>query len=175
VKQIISFFLLLALLVNLMGYFVIFQCSRMILRCEMAEMIRTGTCEKKYETIRIANTGRGKNAELQDENEISFNGILYDIVKTTRNHEGVTYTCVRDDKEQNLLSKFSLLLRQTEAFGESHKARPILALFCQLILQATIQKATTQRPFTALAFNYPVLTCPISPVYLPVFSPPPEM
>ena len=174
-KKIIAFVLLIALMVNIMGYFVIFQCNQFLLRHEMADQIRAGTYIGKLENIKISKESPDRNLKFSDENdEFFYHGFLYDMVAVDSTKDTITYTCIRDKNEQSLVDKFTLFLHQHSGFQETKKAKPILALIQHLFLQALIQKTLSPKPCTEKEFLFPVMVCHIIPVFLPDFSPPPE-
>jgi len=173
-KKITAFVLLVALMVNVMGYFVIFQCNRFLIRHEMADLISSGAFSGKTDLIRILKNAPCEDLVFKDKNEFSYRGILYDIVSEASSGDSIIYTCIRDDNEQNLVDKFALFLHQHSGFQETTKAKPILALIQHLILQALVQKPSLPKTFPEKDFLFPVMICRYAPVYLPELYPPPE-
>jgi hypothetical protein len=173
-KKITAFVLLIALMVNVMGYFVIFQCNRFLIRHEMAALISSGAFRGKTHLIKILKDAPCGDLVFKDKNEFSYRGSLYDIVSATSSSDTIIYTCIRDDNEQNLTDKFALFLRQHSGFQETSKAKPILALIQHLIFQALVQKPALPKPFTEKDFLFPVMICRFTTVYLPEPYPPPE-
>jgi hypothetical protein len=172
-KKITALFLIVALMVNLIGYFVIFQCNRFVLRFEMAEQIRSVT-PGNLETIKIPISSPDRNLVFSDKNEFFYHGLLYDMVTRVISHDTITYTCIQDKNEQNLLDEFSQFLNQDPGSPDTKNSNPVLALILDLVNQALIQKTISPKPSEVRDFVFPVLTCHISEIFLPVVCPPPK-
>ena len=173
-QKITAFLLLIALTVNLMGYYVIFQCNQLVLRYEMAALIRAGAYTSKFENIKISKNATGRALEFSNDDEFYYQGILYDLIARSSTKDTETYICIQDKNEQSLISNFTQFLRQNSDLKDTKKSKPILALIQQLINQALIQKTLSPKTFLEKDFIFPVMICRITPVFLPCFSPPPE-
>ena len=174
-KKITAFFVLAALMVNMMGYFVIFQCNQLILRHEMAGLIRSGTYSGRLETIRISKKSPDRNLKFSDENdEFYYHGLLYDMVAVASTNDTITYSCVQDKNEQSLDDNFTAFLHSHPGFQETKKAKPILALIQHLVCQALIQKTLALKPISEIDFQFPHLIYSLTAVFLPDVSHPPE-
>jgi hypothetical protein len=163
-----------ALLVNLMGHFVIFQCNQFLLHHQMKDMVKSGTFADNLERIRISNKSNNTCLKFMDENEFYFQNKLYDIVARVTNIDSTTYICIQDKNEQSLINNFTLFLHQHSDFRDNAKAKPILALFQHLLIQALVQPTLSLKQFNEQGFLFPDLISHNVSVYLPHFSPPPE-
>ncbi|MEI7725037.1 MAG: hypothetical protein WCK09_08020 [Bacteroidota bacterium] len=173
-RKIAVFLLLIALMVNLMGYFVIFQFNQLLLRHEMASEISSGMPSLKLEKIKIPKATPDKTLKFSDDNEFYYNGILYDVVSKVSLKDTITYTCIRDANEQNLINRVSLFLHNSSALKNTRKAKSILVLIENLMNQALTQKTLLPKSFPQKDFLFPVMSCHITIVFFPDYSPPPE-
>lgn len=174
VKKITAFVVLIALMVNLMGHFVIFQCNQLILQREMAEMIRAGTYAGKLEIFRFPQKSAFRQFNPAEENEFCYHGVLYDVIARDSRNDTTMVICLQDKNEQNLVNNFTLFLREHPNDQNTGKTTPLLALAQLLLIQALIQKTALQRPSAEQDFFYPVLICHCPRVFLTDFTPPPE-
>ena len=173
-KKITALIVLVALVVNLMGYFVIFQCTQLLFRHEMADQIRAGTYSGKLENITVSKKSSEGILEFSDDGEFYFQGILYDVVASHSTGDSILYSCIQDKNEQSLVNKFTLFLHQHSGLTDTKKAKPILALIEHLLTQALVQNFFSQNTFSEKEFLFPILTYRISPVFIPDFYPPPK-
>jgi hypothetical protein len=87
-----------------MGYYFIFEINRSILRNEMREIVKGGG--SKYQIIQVTNSEISLDFQRIEEDEIYYNGRLYDVISESRTAETTTFFCIEDVKEQSLLIGF---------------------------------------------------------------------
>ena len=161
-------------MVNLMGYFVIFHCNKLLLRHEMSTLIKAGVHQGELETITYSLKSTGRNTVISEDNELYYRGMLYDVVATIITGDSITFSCIRDKNEQSLISNFTQFLRHHSGFNETKKAKPILALIQHLLTQALVQKTILPLPFPEHSVHFPALIYPFYMVYPAGVSPPPK-
>lgn len=98
-NKIISVVLLLAIVFNTMGYFVICRIYRNSLRTESYRHIKEE--EGMLSVIRIS---KKKLNELNfiEENEFIYENEYYDISRTVESEDSITFICYKDEKETKL-------------------------------------------------------------------------
>ena len=174
-KKITALLLLMAILVNLTGYFVIYQVDRLLLRHEMSGLIKAGAISGGLEKITLFKGHDDSTLEFTHEHdEFCFHGILYDVVSCVISNDSISYTCVRDNNEQSLISSYTMFIRQHSGLRDTGKEKPILALVLHLLTQAIIQKIPPSATLSVNDFIFPALCYRISDGSPPDIFPPPE-
>jgi hypothetical protein len=97
--------LLLAIfLFNSAGYYVVFLTQQVEIRDEMRAEINIGNFDKSFTSvISINRTDLSKEVEFfDDQTEMRYHGVMYDIAKKTETDNEVTFYCLNDSKESSL-------------------------------------------------------------------------
>jgi len=134
VKKIISLFLLLVFVFNMVGVIIVFEVEQLQIRQAMEVQIKNGIAPNQLQVITIT---ANHSAELswKEENEFSYKGILYDVVKTeTRSHSTKVYYCISDKKEAELFANLNqLVAKNTDNNTTSNHAAKNLLKFLSLV------------------------------------------
>ena len=157
-----------------MGYFVIFQCNQLLLRHEIAILIKAGVHQGELEIIKYSVKSPGRNILISEDNELYYHGILYDVVASNTTNDTITCSCIRDHNEQSLINNFTRFLNQHAGFNETKKAKPIIALIQHLLTQALIQKTISPEPVPEMRVHFPLVIFHLFRVFLAGISPPPK-
>ncbi|MFH1159876.1 MAG: hypothetical protein V1733_02890 [bacterium] len=154
--------LLLVILLNSMGYYVIFELNRYIIRKEMRGLIGTG---KKISMLEITDPGNDKNFRWVDTHEILVHGRLYDVIYTSQRGTKTLYYCYRDVKEEKLISAFHRANNSKLTQALWHMLSKIVVTFHTLRIDQV----------SPVSYSYPQLICKTCSVFLPPGNPPPRM
>ena len=174
-NKVTAIFVLIALLVNLMGHFVIFQCNQLLLRHQMADMILAGSYTGRLEKINIAKNSTGRYLKFSEEpDEFYYHGYLYDLVAEISTRDTTTYICIQDKDEQSLNDHFVSFLQSHAAFQNTSKSKPIQALIQHLVSQALIQKTLILKQSAGLNISFPAMASPLSSFFFQEISHHPE-
>ena len=141
-KKIFLFFLLTAFLINSMGYYIIFELNKSVLKREMRLVVESNT--DKYTILKICDVTRNSDFKRIDKNEILFMGNLYDVISETSSDGVTTFFCIQDVREESLLAGFKNVC----------KNRQLLSIDDTLIKIALPQISTglSNEPFTVYKF-----------------------
>lgn len=103
-KKYLNIFLLITIFLNTSGYVLIYKKQQYDIKKEMFRKISTIIDLRLLTKLKLSKTSL---PEWKDENEIKFNGSLYDIVKKEDKGSYVILYCINDQKEENVLKNFS--------------------------------------------------------------------
>lgn len=154
-----------------MGYMVVYSTMRMVLRKQIFAKIST-IPETSLTTFTILKTDRSLSLKDCKMSEIKVGGKMYDIVRQKDNGSSITYFCLRDQREEQLIVKSALL-------NDHSKSRNPFTKTTRLILDQIIKSALLSEKsglkeypsvevlFDGKCHTYP---CPV----LPVPAPPPQ-
>lgn len=163
---------LLAFLLNIMGFFIIFKCQQYLLQQEMASDIARGPVKDRIVVFALKDLRNDGSYRQINEKEFTFKGKLYDIVVKKTIDRGTFVFCLHDKKEDRLVSIFNIILRSRDRNSRRDNSLP--ALFHNLVKQALVRQVNYDHSEPAILIHYPVLTFRFTPVYLPLIFPPPE-
>jgi hypothetical protein len=161
VKKAIAAFMLLIVLFNAMGYHVLFQVNRYLIRKEMRAV--TAAKPRKVVVLEIRNASSDPDFQRIHSREFRYKGRMYDIVREVKKGGVTTFYCLRDTKEENLLAGFRKM--------NHDKKNQVLRI--HLITQALTGSGMILTPPAGEPYGYPelkpALTCH---VFKPGIPPP---
>ena len=108
-KKFLSILLIIIFTFNSAGFVLVFLYSQKIIKKEMKNLVLQNIPQEeqtrfvKYKDISRSNINF--ILEIEDK-EIRVNNQLFDIIRVVENGNSITYLCVQDDKEENLIGKF---------------------------------------------------------------------
>lgn len=99
-KKIFILTMLMVFLFNIMGYYILFEVRKQIVRAEMERLTSRSDC--KVTILRIADPGHDPAFKRIHKKEFLYRGQLYDIVLEKSDAGGTTFYCIHDTKEDAL-------------------------------------------------------------------------
>jgi hypothetical protein len=167
----ISFLLLCVLLFYSTGYYFAYQVKLSevkqegFARIHDAILTNVVTISSGYINGEILN----KDIELVEENEISWQGKMYDIISSTTNGNTITFKCVSDSKEDEANTAWvNHVKKNTEPTSDHSSA------FKPFLVYMETHTAITFQLFVVIGDKIPVTAQNITPeAYLNIPSPPP--
>ena len=161
-KKALAISLLFLFLFNALGYYVIFELNKFLIKKEMRSM---AFGKPSAMTVLIVPDAEN-NGDLRriDKHEILYKNRMYDIIREVKKGRCVTFYCIRDTREENLLA----------GFKKNSTNRFTLALMKNLVTAAIppSPEETDFADFTGV-YYYP-LTTPICLISIPPIIPPPK-
>ena len=146
-RNIIALLLCGILLYNTMGYMVVFSSMQMLLRQQTFAKLST-VPDTALTVFTILKTDKVLVLKGRRMPEIKVDGKMYDIVRQKDNGKSITYFCLRDRKEEQLILKAGLA-------GDRSKRNSPLSKTSSLILDQIIKTAllTEKKSFK----EYPII------------------
>ncbi|MCX6277230.1 MAG: hypothetical protein NT004_03925 [Bacteroidetes bacterium] len=173
-KKVAIIGILLAFLLNILGFNFVFRYNQHCLHSEMTTHIKSGSYQDAMVILKILHPESNRNFRRVEKSEFTWFGKLYDVVVERKSGDTTFFYCLHDKKEETLLANFSLFLIRSGHGATTHQDKPIRALLHNLITQALIHNTPIQIPEQVTTFHFPVINAPIFPIYLVHLAPPPK-
>jgi hypothetical protein len=173
-KKILAIGLLLVLVFQLVGGYILFKIWQRQMKTQAKQQILAGLPPQSLNLL-IISPSQQKTLEWEDEREFRYQGNWYDVVRT-ETHDSLTYYyCYLDTQETQLITQFSYLL-DLEAFSQRNFPQATKNIFKKIIEEPAYfylwQYALAQVLGQVSYFNY---TSQLSDNQLVINSPPPEL
>jgi hypothetical protein len=147
-----------------MGNYLVFEINKFHVRREMQAFIRTRRIASQAVTIKIFRPENNPDFRRIEKREIIYKGLLYDVIKEVKQGQNITFTCIRDHKEEMLIA----------GFKKSSTRKVTLALIHNLITQALPVEMTRKVEQPAIIKIFPENFSRVEPGHLSRSAPPPE-
>lgn len=176
-KRTLSIIFLLVFIYNIAGFFVVFKIEQYAAKDEMKAYISQNPANAELEKIVISNEvmdSRASGFRMFDDNkEFTFNGKLYDIIKSTSDGKFTTFYCLNDKNEERIISNlYEHVQRNTDQNIPSRDNA--MKLIKNIIKEALPNEYSSlcNVPFKEIHFTTVFTDLPQN--YIPVASPPPK-
>ncbi len=107
-----------------MGYFILFKTAQIEMKEQAFEQIKQGLFKNPLSIITINKNELSKIELEEGGKEIRYNNDYYDIVKVTETNESISYHCINDNNETQLLSNFEEHINTSAAGNAPLKSNP---------------------------------------------------
>lgn len=171
-KKLLSILLVLILLFNIGGFYVVIKSRQYAIRKEVKRQIKHGVDEKDLVPI-LVNDDNQDQLDWKHSKEFRYKGSMYDIVRTEFNENGtITYHCIIDDNESALFNDLDRLVqvKQKHTHKNIFQIQKSLTLFAYNIKLLEDVFATPENAQINIAYVEPY----VSKVYLDIPCPPPN-
>ena len=101
-KKLFAYLLLFLFLFNSMGYYVVYEFNKMLVKREVWASIRDN--REKLIVLQIPDPSHHPDFKRIDRKEFIFQNRLYDIVKEEKRGNVSVFTCIHDNREEKLVS-----------------------------------------------------------------------
>jgi len=120
-KKLLAICIVVLLLFNSMGYYIVFKATQYAIKKEVKSLIKQGVPDKDLSLIKVAVDDVQKQAELKwlDKKEFRYRGQMFDIVRYYTRNDTTYYYCINDKQEAKL---FSHLDKQIEHHSKKSDA-----------------------------------------------------
>ncbi|MEI7491535.1 MAG: hypothetical protein WCK92_09065 [Bacteroidota bacterium] len=163
-KKILPVFMLFAMLFNTAGYYIVYELDRYLLKKEVTSLLEHGCLDNELSVFSVYNPSADPAFRRVDKHEIVYHGNLYDVSKEIRKGKTVTFYCIRDTKEENLIAGMN-------SMQQKKKATNLLQHLVSIALPVTMELA---HPPATTRITYPTVSENFDGNPLRPFSPPPE-
>lgn len=110
IRHLSIYFLVIALLFNAFGAYLVFDSARRSAKKEIKKRIKNNVPEEELYVLSFSRTAvENGSAGLtwKDACEFVYKGKMYDIVRTEESQNSITYYCINDAQEEQLFAKLN--------------------------------------------------------------------
>jgi hypothetical protein len=161
-KKVFALSVLFFILFNTMGYYILFELDKLMVKKEMKARISEGA--KDMVCLKIEGGEKNLSFQRLDKNEIRFNGRLYDVVREIDKGDLKLIFCIPDTKEDQLYSGLKRINHDKQR----------LNLWDHMVTVALPEEATILEYITPENRLFPPLKIHILSSVLLTLSPPPK-
>jgi hypothetical protein len=172
-----SIFLIVALLFNSCGAYLVFESVKKGIRKEIKRKIKAGVPESELHILRFSNNDVKEGTaglDWKDDREFKYDGKMYDIVRITYEGNDIIYHCVNDTQEEVLFAKLNEMVKDVNSKDKSAQQKTQHLL--QLLIHEALQEVFVLKPWVAqsngLRYALPNF---FSPVFIEIPTPPPDI
>ena len=159
----ISYIILVFFLFNSIGYYLLFEVDKYLVRKEMRLTIRENRADMIV--LRVKNADSNRDLDRSDKWEIQYKGRLYDVLREVRQGSNTVFICFHDSKEESLF----------KGLHKAHFHKIYLALWDHLIKVAFPEQPVNIHNTTYADLLFPEVSVSVKSLLLPPSSPPPEL
>jgi len=159
----ISYTILVFFLFNSIGYYLLFEVDKYLVRKEM----RLTILENRADMIvlRVKNADSNRDLQRSDKREIEYKGMLYDVLREVRQGSSTVFICFHDSKEESLF----------KGLNKAHFHKIYLALWDHVIKVAFPEQPVNVNNTTFSDLLFPEVFISVKSLVLPPWSPPPKL
>lgn len=162
-KKAFALSLLFFILFNSMGYYILFELDKLVVKKEMKARISEGA--KNMVCLKIEKGERNPSFHRLGDREIEFNGKLYDVVREINKGDSILIFCIHDTKEDQLYSGLKQI--------NHNKQR--LNFWDHMVKIALPEGVMHLELITPDDLKFPHIKISLSSSVLQTWSPPPEL
>lgn len=173
VRKIIPILLALLILVNSIGYILLYIERLATINLEIRKTINEDYSAEIVTKLALSNYEFTHFVRWKGDDEFKFKGKMFDVVKIERTQNQIIIFCIRDEKEEMLISSFEKIFKRNFSSDNINSNLRISLLNVQL-LGLPIYEYALERNFS---FN--ILSCGYTNNYISKFleanTPPPKV
>jgi hypothetical protein len=164
-KKVLAVFILLSVLFNSAGYYIMYELDRYLVRTEVNSLLEHGIFDNALSVFAIYDPPSDPSFRRVDEHEIIYHNNLYDVAREVITGKTVKFYCLHDKKEEKLIAGLKNM-------HHSKKAQNLLQHLVSIALPVTQESS---HPQTIKNLVHPVFTEHFTCHSLSPVSPPPEL
>jgi hypothetical protein len=130
-KRLTAILFLTLILIYSLGYVVIFKLSEFHIKQDMKVLIKKYVPNQKLLCITIDNANAKQLSWHENGKEFSYQGKMYDVVRTETSVGSVAYYCLTDEKETELMASLDKYFNDNTTAGaaQKHSTTPVMKEF----------------------------------------------
>lgn len=163
-KIFFSAVLLVLILLNSGGSYFIFKYSQFQQQKEIKTSIRNGMSNNELEKIVVSSKNFKQLSWLKPGKEFTYQGYMYDVVRSTRKGNRIVLFCINDKVEKNLVDNYLKNSKTSKRFFKWAKT----IKFTPPTLEYICLKCSSKSSFISYSNSFELLPCLID-------SPPPKI
>ncbi len=113
-RKVISIILLTIFIINLEGSYILFRYQQLAVQKEIKAQIRLNLPDKSLTVIVIPLSGLPGLQWIRENKEFTYQGKLFDVVRTSVSENQTRFYCINDKKESQLIKDYTKKRDQTE-------------------------------------------------------------
>ncbi len=149
IRKILSILFAGLILFNLSGYYFVFKCDQICIKCEMKGMISNGSFRDHNVDVFLINPATDRDFKILDKDEIWYRGKMYDVISTKISGYSFIFRCINDTKEEQLLASYEKYSTWISGMNLPERSRNSQAMLYHIIKQALVNKYSIQLPTTS--------------------------
>jgi hypothetical protein len=161
-RKILSYCFLFIFLFNTMGFQIVFELNRFMVRKEMQKRVREGTLSSVL--LKVSDPGHNPDFKRIDDKEVRYGGVLYDVITETRAGDITLFYCLQDQNEDELQILYAYI---------NKKSRNVTLLEHMITLALPVFTPGLVHPFPEKVC-YPRISLYPDSIDLSLLYPPPE-
>ncbi|MGB9696826.1 MAG: hypothetical protein ACP5P3_08825 [Ignavibacteria bacterium] len=172
-KRLVSILLALFVLYNSGVYLFLYIHSEKVVKQEAKDRIRSGLLREDECKLFVVSKSYQLNENeftFIGDDEILYQGQMYDIVKVEDSDDSIKYYCLNDESESKLLTGFTQLNKQVSDKEKSLIITVLSLVLAQGLLESTIDVNTPQKVTKIIPQN----THLIKNISADILDPPPK-
>ena len=162
-KIVTAYIILLVFLFNSVGYYLLFELDKLLIRKEMAAVIHDS--QLPLIILRITDAKRDHDFHRTDKGEIEYKGSFYDVVREIGKGDDRVFICLHDSREEGLFAGLKK--------AQFHKI--FLALWEHLTTIAISEKPLIVNNASPAELTFPRFSISLQSSWLQTWSPPPRI
>jgi len=136
-KKIFSAVMVLVILFNAAGYFIVYEMDRYLIRKEMFSLLEHGCFSRSLTVLSIYDPSNDPSFKRTEDREIEYHGKMYDVARETRSGKVYTFYCLHDEQED-------LLIAGMNSMHQNKNASNLLQHFISIALPVASERSIPQ-------------------------------
>jgi hypothetical protein len=148
VRKLLTLFLLLIVLMQVMGYYIVFRLRQLELQTEVKIYLRSHANDRHLTYFEFdTRNGQVVNEQFQwaEKNEFQFAGKMYDVINLHVQGGKMLLSCLEDKKETELIKSFGASQQQQSRTGKN-TSTSLLQFFANLYVITELEYITATPP-----------------------------
>lgn len=146
-KKILAIFIVVLLLFNSMGYYIVFKATQYAIKKEIKNIIKQGVPDKDFSLIKVAAADFQKRAALEwlDKKEFRYQGQMFDVVRYNTCNDTTYYYCINDKQEEKLFSNLDKLIEHHSKKTDATRSKA-RGIYKNIIRHYVVNSKTSNSP-----------------------------
>jgi hypothetical protein len=146
-KKTLAIFIIVLLLFNSMGYYIVFKTMQYAIKKEIKNSIKQGVPDKNLSLIKVAVNDEQNQAEIEwlEEHEFRYRGQMFDVVRSSLSNDTSYYYCINDKQEEQLFSSLDKQIEHHSKKSDANRAKS-RNIYKNIIRDVVFNKKISVRP-----------------------------
>jgi hypothetical protein len=175
-KKLLTYIVLILFVYNLAGYYIVFKGWQNGIRQQIRYQIRHDLKLSEIEVLTFSKDDLQQNKiilEWEKDKEFCYNDNMYDVVSSKETADSITFICINDRREKQLIDQFQAYVNQQHDNTPSKRSNPFKTLE-NLVKDYCSDLPVVQNYRDGITINKPRIRVSLPDIFLDVLSPPPK-